>query len=255
MDDIEQQRRHFESIAGKYLQSRGHPNHLLEKELIWRGFLRDKTFANPLRVLEPMCGYAEGKHILAHYSGARIDYTGFDFSATLVEHARKTDPNANVFVQDVTTYEPGDKRYDLIILIGGLHHVYRHAQDVIGRLGRALVPGGRFINFEPTQNNALFRAVRKRIYRRNTLFDADTEQAFDLDELNNLFRGNGFVLEDQIYPGLLSYILYYNPDAFPALNVGGTGAVRLLHRFDSWCFRNWIGRKFSFATLSMWRKP
>ncbi len=255
MEDIEQQRRHFESIADKYRDSRGHPNHLAVKEMTWLYFLENKKFPDPMRVLEPMCGYAEGKQILQRYTGRRLQYTGFDFSETLVNHARREDPSANVFLQDATTYEPGNNRYDVIILIGGLHHVYRHVDNVVQRLSRALVPGGRFINFEPTQNNALFRYVRNRIYRKNNLFDADTERGFDLDELNGLFRRNGFVLEDQIYPGLLSYVLYYNPDAFPALNVGGTRLVKFLAGVDRCFFRNWVGRKLSFATLSMWRKP
>jgi len=255
MDDIEQQRRHFESIADKYIESRNHCNHLLVKDLMWQFFLRNKAFGETLRVLEPMCGYAEGRRILARFTGSRLEYTGFDFSDTLVTHVLAADPAADVFVQDVTRFEPGDQRYDLIILLGGLHHVYRHAESVIGRLGSALRPGGRFISLEPTQNNALFRAVRNQIYRGNDLFDADTERAFDLHELDGMFLRNGFALEDQIYPGLLSYVLYYNPDAFPTLNIGGQALVRFLFGLDSMFFRNWLGRTFSFSTLSLWRKP
>jgi SAM-dependent methyltransferase len=255
MEDVQQQRRHFEGIADRYRHSRRHPNHLAVKDAMWRSFLRGKQFPDPLRALEPMCGYAEGKQILQRFAGDRILYTGFDYSDTLVNQARKEDPAANVFLQDVTTYDPRSERFDVIILIGGLHHVYRHADAVLERLGRALAPGGRFINLEPTQNNAIFRAVRNHIYRRNNLFDAETERAFDLDELNDLFQRNGFELEDQIYPGLLSYVLYYNPDAFPKLNVGSERLVRLLAGVDRLFFRNWVGRTFSFATLSMWRKP
>ena len=115
-------------------------------------------------------------------------------------------------------------------------------------------PGGHFISLEPTHNNALLRAIRTRIYRKNALFDAGTERGFEFDDLSNCFHRNGFALEDQIYAGLSSYVLYYNPDAFPSLNIGGAGMVRFLFGLDSLCFRNWIGRAFSFATLSLWRK-
>lgn len=254
MDDIQQQRSHFEHIAGKYYESRRHANHLLLKDLIWRFFLAGRDFGPAIRVIEPMCGYGEGKQILARYTKSRIEYTGFDFSETLVNQALETDPDANIFIQDVTRYEPGENRYDLIILLGGLHHVFRHAEAVIERLGQGLKTGGYFINFEPTHDNPVFKAIRSHIYRDNDLFDADTEQAFDLRDLNSMFLRNGFEIVDQIYPGLASYVLYYNPDAFPFLNVGGARMVRFLFGLDRLFFRSAIGRRLSFATLTLWRK-
>ena len=104
---------------------------------------------------------------------------------------------------------------------------------------------------EPTHDNFVFRKIRERIYNKNSLFDQETEQAFELKKLNSLFIDNGFKIKDQIYPGLLSYVLFYNPDAFPLLNIGKKGLVKFLFRLDSIFFRNYLGRKFSFATLSM----
>ena len=254
MNDIEQQRVHFESVANRYMESRQNANHLLLKNLIWSHFLRDKQWRRPLRVLEPMCGYAEGLKILEFHVGGLINYTGFDISQTLVEHVRRSRPDVNVRVQDVTSFEIGDDSYDLIILIGGLHHVYRHLDSVLDRLSMALAPGGYFINFEPTHNNVVFRYVRGRIYKKNSLFDSDTERGFDLRDYNHAFTSRSFEQVDQIYPGLLSYVLYYNPDAFPMLNIGGERLVRALFAVDQLFFRNWIGRSLSFATLSLWRK-
>ena len=57
------------------------------------------------------------------------------------------------------------------------------------------------------------------------------------------------------WPGLASYVLYYNPDAFPSLNLGGERAVRTAFALDRPFFRTPIGRFFSFATLSLWRRP
>jgi hypothetical protein len=111
-----------------------------------------------------------------------------------------------------------------------------------------------FINFEPTNNFYLMEWIRKKIYKSNNLFDDETESDYKLSVLNNYYTNSGFKVIDQIYHGLLSYILYYNPDAFPILNIGSTFLVDILFKFDQMFFRNIIGKKFSFATLSILKK-
>ena len=253
MAKIEQQRDHFDNISAKYFSARKDPNHLLLKRYIWEYFFSRNTFpAKRYRVLEPMCGYGEGKYILEQYGHLDIDYSGFDYSQSLIDLVKKEDPDSPIYQQDVTRFmaDAAADRYDLIILIGGLHHVYEHAGDVIRNLAAALAVGGHFITLEPTQNFTLFKLIRSRIYERNSLFDEQTEQAFDLAELNGLFASSGLTLLDQIYPGLLSYVLYYNPDAFPVLNHGGKLGVRATFGIDKWFMANTVGRKLSFATLS-----
>jgi SAM-dependent methyltransferase len=255
MDTVEKQRKHFESISETYYHSRQEKNHLLLKELMWAFFFRDKQYLKKegLSVLEPMCGYAQGKDLLETFLQPDLLYEGFDYSATLVDIVRQRTPAITISCGDVTTFR-SPRTFDLIILLGGLHHVYVHAGAVVGKLHQALNAAGYFISLEPTHDNILFRNIRERIYRKNPLFDDDTERAFELDELNSVFQANGFFLVDQIYPGLLSYVLYYNPDAFPKLNLGGSPVVKALFQLDSLFFRNYIGKKLSFATLSLWRK-
>ncbi|GAA4274244.1 methyltransferase domain-containing protein [Aquimarina gracilis] len=251
-DLIEQQREHFENISEKYYNARKSTNHLYLKELMWRFFFKNKTQLkdNQLSVLEPMCGYSEGKSILERNIGVLGSYEGFDYSSVLVEKVKEMNPDLNVYVQDVSTFK-SDKKFDVIIIIGGLHHVPSMCEEVVQNLRNNLKSQGAFIVLEPTHNNIIFRKIRERIYNKNTLFDQETEKAFRLKELNNLFLNNGYKLADQMYPGLLSYILFYNPDAFPFLNIGGKGLVKLAFKIDSFFFRNYIGRKLSFATLSM----
>lgn len=251
---IENQKKHFESISDKYYIARKNKNHLLYKKLMWDFFFKDKAYykkTSKLNVLEPMCGYAEGYDILSRYR--ECYYTGFDYSEVLVNRINSERPELNVFFGDVTQFKP-DKKYDLVIIIGGLHHVHSFTQKVLDIVNESLVPGGRFICLEPTQNNFIFKWVRERIYKKNTLFDDETEQAFDLQDLNYKFKESRFEIIDQIYPGLLSYVLYYNPDAFPFLNKGGAKIVKFLFRLDSLFFRNKIGGFFSFATLTEMKK-
>ncbi|MFN0318226.1 MAG: class I SAM-dependent methyltransferase [Burkholderiales bacterium] len=256
MHDVERQARHFEGIASRYLAARGGISHLEMKSLLWRDFFGTNLslLNSPARVLEPMCGYAEGYSILSSYLPHKFSYVGFDYSPALVQEATRRAHGGQVFVQDITTFQ-SPERFDLIILIGGLHHVHKHTGNVLGRLYRALLPGGWFISFEPTQNNWITREIRARIYRHNALFDEKTERGYDLHEINAEYRSAGFEIVDQMYPGLLAYVLYYNPDAFPVLNQGGIKGVRGLYRLERPYYRSCLARWASFTTLSLLRKP
>jgi SAM-dependent methyltransferase len=255
-DSIERQREHFNEISAQYSEARKHPNHLLLKDLIWSNFFKDKRGfpSTRMRVLEPMCGMSEGFQILKRYLQSDIDYFGFDYSEEMVEIARKRYPGESIEWQDVTAYKNEGEPFDWIILIGGLHHVFSKATEVVDRLGSALRPGGYFLSFEPTQNCWLTRKLRQGIYEKNELFDEETEQGFDLEKFDGMFERAGFEKVDQVFPGLLAYVLYYNPDAFPALNIGGKTCVRATFMIDRLLWRSWFAKKLSFATITLWRR-
>jgi SAM-dependent methyltransferase len=258
VDKIRIQIEHFDSIAERYYTARRDANHILLKDLLWRHVLRRAPFwsaERPIDVLEPMCGYADGRRILERHLDCALRYTGFDYSSAVVDRLRALHPGLDVRRADVTTFEPAPRAYDLIMLLGGLHHVPDAARGVVARLARGLRPNGILINFEPTFGNPLTRRVREQIYARNSLFDARTERSFAVDELCRMFEVAGLEPVDILFPGLISYVLYYNPDAFPRLNVGGSRLVRLTFAFDRLLMRSLLGRWLSFATLSVWRKP
>ena len=256
-DLVERQRRHFDGVAERYVAARRTPNHLLLKELIWSEFLSDKRYLAQQcpRVLELMCGLGEGYSILRQhaYSGD-FDYLGIDYSQPMIDAAREYHPGLSFERGDVTAFEPLPGQNDLIVLIGGLHHVHAQCALVISRLSAALRPGGFFLSFEPTHDCWMTRRVRERIYKKNALFDAESERGFEMHELESLFSSHGFRCVDQVYAGLLAYVLYYNPDAFPRLNLGAARMVRAAFRFDRLFWRGWLGRKLSFATIGLWQK-
>ena len=76
MDIIEQQKEHFESISKRYFNARQNKNHLFLKKLMWNFFLHDKEMLKikNIKVLEPMCGYAESKFILEEHLNIVIDF-------------------------------------------------------------------------------------------------------------------------------------------------------------------------------------
>ncbi len=252
---VEQQREHFNEISELYSRARKHPNHLRLKELIWQGFLKRNSAlgATVKRVLEPMCGMAEGHQILRLNWAAKFDYLGFDYSEKMVGFARQAFPSLDIQWGDVTTYQHRGELVDLIVLISGLHHVYQRTDEVIANLAKSLRPKGYFLSFEPTQNNALTSMMRNRIYQQNALFDAESERGYEYSDLQQHFKQAGFSKVDEVYPGLLAYVLYYNPDAFPWLNRGGTSLVRAAFALDRLLWRNAVGRKLSFATITLWQ--
>ena len=257
MDDrLDRQKAHFDNIAERYDKARSHPNHLALKQLIWSDFFGKFADSLPatIRMLEPMCGFADGRSIVSTFLDKKIEYSGFDYSSEVVDRLLAKNPDVNVWQQDVSTFE-SERQFDLIILLGGLHHVPHVAGDVVSRLADCLAPGGVFINLEPTHGNPLFRWARESIYRRNSLFDETTERAFSVSELRGFFTDAGLEAGGLMYPGLLAYILYYNPDAFPALNVGRPGLVKAIWTIERPLVRTFVARGLSFETLSMWSKP
>jgi SAM-dependent methyltransferase len=253
---VEVQREHFNSIAEKYFSARLDANHLALKKLIWSEFLRDKSPLKKagLNVLDAMCGYTDANAILREHLHKEIDYSGFDYSDEVIERVRRENPDLRVWQADATEFR-SDRNYDLVVLLGGLHHVHHAAKGTLKRLAAAVKPGGYFLSLEPTHGNRIFGAIRNAIYRSNALFDVATEQDFSVRKLFSMFEEAGLERIDVMYPGLLAYVLYYNPDAFPKLNVGTPRTVRFLFTLERPFLRSFIARKLSFATLSLWRKP
>lgn len=230
MSDTEHQREHFDAIASQYIEARKSPRHIYLRDTTWQVALTDQIVGllpddRPIKMLEPMCGACEGRQIVESRLGKRLEYSGFDYSDAMAAEALRRYPGSEIWTQDVTQYE-ADKDYDLIMLVGALHHVADHGPDVVNRLGKALRPGGLFVLSEPVHNNPVFRWVREAIYLRNEAFDAETERGFTTRELNNIFEDAGLSQVSTLYPSLLAYVLWGCPEAFPALDKGPMSLVK-----------------------------
>jgi len=253
--NVERQISHFNSVARRYQASREHTNHKTLKKIMWESFFkRGKIDANKVdSIIEPMCGMSEAYLIVQENLKKKISYLGFDYSNEMVSLSQKANPTLNIRFADVTNFST-DQKFDMVVIIGGLHHVHGHIEKVLHIMKNILRPEGYFLSFEPTTNNAMFRAIREHIYQKNDLFDAETERGFEYIELCQIFEGVGFKKVDEVFPGLLAYILYYNPDAFPFLNFRHPNLVRLLFFLDKLIWTHYLGRKLSFATISLWQK-
>jgi len=252
--DIEKQRKHFDEVAQHYVVMKNNAKFIRVTDAIWRYLFAQIDFKGErLAVLDAMCGAAFGYDLCVKYLRQPFIYEGFDYSENMVALARRKHPDLYIYHQDITTFSP-QKQYDIVIIIGGLHHVYAHRLKAVQNIAASLKPGGIFINWEPTHNNRLFGEVRSLLYKRSPQFDADTERDFTTDELNLLMQRCGFSVETQIWPGLLAYILWGNPNVFPRLNRGSPWLVEKIVGAEKFFWRTKLARWFSFLTVTAWRK-
>ncbi len=254
MSKLEQQKEHFESISEKYFSTRKDIKHNLVKEATWETFFSqlDLDFDSKPEVLEAMCGAGDGYDILSKYI-PDFEYSAFDYSEKMVDFAKEKFQGKNIYWADITKLNQVEE-YDLILVIGGLHHVYQHKELAVENISKALKPNGYFICYEPTHNNILLRKVREYTYKKNALFDEETERAFTTNELNTLMQTYNLDLVKQTFPGLLAYVLWYNPDAFPFLNKGSNSLVKFVLACEKRFYASSLAKFFSFSTLSCYKK-
>ena len=95
------------------------------------------------------------------------------------------------------------QEYDIVMLLGGLHHVPTQAGQIVGKLASGLNKGGIFINYEPTHGNPMTRWACERIYDKITLFDEQTERGFSVVELLEFFQTCELRTGAHIVPGFV----------------------------------------------------
>jgi SAM-dependent methyltransferase len=99
------------------------------------------------QILDIGCGPGE----LLRFLPVDVGYLGIDISAAYIESARARFGNRAEFqVADATTLDPHERRFDLVLAFGVLHHLDDHEVGaLLERTGRALAPGGRVLTVDP----------------------------------------------------------------------------------------------------------
>lgn len=255
---VEQQIDNFNGRVDNYLSKKTSPQRQAYISLLWKLVFsyahRLSSGRQNVCILEPMCGWSAYDLVAENFPGSIQSYDAFDYSEKMIHIGKSLYPNVNFWVQDATTFVPGENAYDIILLIGGLHHIPKYAPDVLGNLAKSLRPDGCMINLEPTFNNSLLSFFCNLIYRKNKNFDHETERRFSLRELNGYYASAGLKTMKQLYPGLLAYLLWYNPDIFPFLNRGSIHMVRKLFSFEHRIYSSWYAKKMSVATITILKK-
>jgi 2-polyprenyl-3-methyl-5-hydroxy-6-metoxy-1,4-benzoquinol methylase len=193
-------REHFETIADRYARkdiapsSRPARRHRVERTVA----------AVPIdhfdRVLEVGCGAGFGAQYL---SGRYRDYLGIDHSRRLIELAveQNSGKGARFEATNIDQFQP-PWHFDLIIMIGVLHHLEEPSRSM-QKMVQWLEPGGYLLANEPQPANALIRSARRVRARIDTSYSSQQEEISSA-ELRRLFEGAGLVDVTIIPQGLAS---------------------------------------------------
>lgn len=115
------------------------------------------------RILDIGCGPGELVTLLP----ADVRYVGVDISAAYIERARdRFGSRAEFHVGDATTFSPGERRFDLVLAMGVLHHLDdAQAEDLLQMAARALAPNGRVVTVDGVYAPGQSRIARAIIAR------------------------------------------------------------------------------------------
>lgn len=184
----ESERTHFNAIAEKYVKKDTFPPSRRARKLRVLQTIRGVKRSPLPDILEVGCGagYAS-EYLRGRYSG----FTGIDFSSGLIGLAESVHqyPDAEFLRADLYGYDPG-RKFDLIVIIGVLHHMEDIPRAIEVCRGM-LKPGGMMAVNEPQDANLLVRFVRKLRAKYDSTYSPDQEQ-LDRKELATLFSDAGF---------------------------------------------------------------
>lgn len=94
-----------------------------------------------LKVLDLGCG--NGRFGIWLSGRRKIDYTGIDNNAYLLAAAAKTLPGARLIRHDITVSFPVKEKFDLVAVLGVMHHLPQpHRLPILRRAAARLKPGG-----------------------------------------------------------------------------------------------------------------
>lgn len=148
-----------------------------------------KGIKQPIKkILEVGCGAGFSVDYL---KGKFIGYTGVDYSENLIKYAIKhnSDTGVNFVCLNINEFDT-DFKYDVVLMIGVLHHM-PEPENVIKSLEKILSPEGIIVVNEPQAGNpfiGLLRKIRKKI---DNNYSSDQVE-FSENEICSIFQKCGY---------------------------------------------------------------
>jgi len=204
------QQSHYDGIVAKYVENLGYP-HTEEYLAYLDQQLLDMLPAGSLgTVAELCCGRGEAARLLDRRMSRCV---GIDVSAGMLEIARSDLPDDRFFFAqgDATMLPLRDRTVDNVVMLGGIHHVPDRLK-LFREVARILKPGGGFYFREPLDDFALWRAIRKIVYRYSSALDHNTERPLRRGDTESALAQAGLALCDWQTRGFFGFCLLMNSD-------------------------------------------
>jgi SAM-dependent methyltransferase len=199
------------------------------------------------KVLEAMCGSGHSTGLLLE-RGARV--TGLDVSEQAIELFRAKWPQCDAVVESILAPTLPAGSFDVVVVVGGLHHVHPHVEDAVAQIGRLLRRDGFFCFSEP-HAGSLVDLARRAWYARDAMFEAN-EAAIDVDALRRA-GSRWFDVVDERYFGNVAHTLVLNsmvvraPSWLKRVYAGPAMALEA-------ALSPFLGRRLSCSVSCQWRK-
>lgn len=193
-------RRLFDEIAADYCRKDLAPASRAARIRRLRRTLAPVPLPGGCRVLDVGCGAGFAAEYLRGRYG---EYVGIDHSSRLIEYAqaRHGGPNVTFVTETIARYRP-DRPFDVIFMVGVLHHLADMQAD-LERLRRLLRPGGWLAANEPQPGNPLIRLARRARKQIDPSY-SDEQRELSGRELREALRAAGFTEVGVRAQGLLS---------------------------------------------------
>lgn len=204
------QQGHYDGMVAQYVNNLRYPHTQEYSAYLDRQLFEVLPSGTLGTVAELCCGHGEAARLL-HDRVTRC--VGVDVSAGLLEIARRDLATERFFfIQgDATTLPLNDQVFDSVVMLGGIHHVPNRLK-LFAEVYRILKPGGRFYFREPVDDFALWRGIRKIIYRVSSALDHNTERPLRRAETEAALAHSGMTLEIWRTYGFLGFCLLMNSD-------------------------------------------
>lgn len=157
--------------------------------------------ANPqARILEIGCGCGFSARYL---EGTFAHYDGVDYAENLIRFAREhnSSEKAVFHATDIGDFAP-DMKYDVIFMIGVLHH-FSHLQVSFDHVVSLLKPGGWILANEPQPSNVLIKMARKIRQGMDPSYSSD-QVTLSRKDLRDLYINSGLEQVSVVPQGLFS---------------------------------------------------
>ena len=147
----------FDKISTKYVKKDLDNTSKLARKLRLIQTLRKTSLNKEIDILEVGCG---GGFSSEYLKGNYSTFTGIDYSKKLIDYANNRNKDSNVSFLAVDLFDfKNEKKYDLIFMIGVLHHMV-DIKLAIENCCSLLKPNGYLAVNEPQPANILFSYLR-----------------------------------------------------------------------------------------------